>query len=205
MTALKNRRWLIIVLILVGIFLAALIVNGVIRETIAPALLAWVWRVTLMSRGFPQVIVWAFFIAIIPIIAVFSLVQSESTEEAEPISEQKTYRGRVQTWTYQLERTQDGAYFRERLNRELANLALNTMAYEQRLSRSETKEKLRSGQFHLDKNVEQFIQTSLRTHRLSGRDRSQTTDESPQGDSYEREIEQIISFLEAELEVTREE
>lgn len=204
MTSLKNRHRLIILFIVLGIFLAAVIVNGIIRETIAPAVLAWVWRVTLMSRGFPQVIVWAIFIAIIPIIAVFSLVQSAGSEEPDSVPEQKPYHGRVRTWTRHIERTKDGRYFRERANRKLGNLLLDTLAYEQRLSRSEIRERLQTGQFQLDDHIVQFIQASLGTgRRLPGRYGRQTDNEISQIKPYDREIEQIISFLEAELEVTR--
>jgi hypothetical protein len=194
-----NRREVRIGLVLLAILIVAVILNGVIRETIAPAVLAWVWRVTLMSRGFPQVIVWAFFIALIPIIAVFSLIQTEAREELEPEMEGKHYNGRVHDWYRRLARMHEGDYFQDRLNRELAQLALETLAYEERLTGDEIKERLKNGQLPLSEEVSRFLKTGLRTgiRQQSGWSNGQAVGRSA-------DIETILEFLEEELEVKRE-
>lgn len=197
----KSRR-MRIGLILIGVLLAALVLNGIIRETIAPALLAWVWRVSLMSRGFPQVIVWAFFIALIPIIAVFSLIQGQPGEEAAPEPVPEPMSGRVQAWYRQLARLPEGDYFRDRAVRDIANLALETLAYEERLSREEAIEALRAGSLPVPETVQQFLHHGLRSHRYGHAPNLAAGNGQPPAP--EQEIEQVIQFLEAELEVNRE-
>lgn len=195
----KNRRTLVIGLVLLGILIAAIVLNGVIRETIAPALLAWVWRVSLMSRGFPQVIIWAFFIAIIPIIAVFSLIQTDAKDEPEPEMEQKRYDGRVHEWYRQLVRMPEGDYFRERVNQQLSQLTLDTVAYEERLRRNEAKDKIKNGELEMSDDVRRFLQKGLRTQiRLS------TGYGNGQPEQHLEDVEMIVKYLEDELEVVRE-
>lgn len=197
----KNRR-VRIGLILLGVLVAALILNGVIRETIAPALLAWVWRVSLMSRGFPQVIVWAIFIALIPILAVFSLIQGQAAEEPEPEPPPEPMHGRVQAWYRNLARLPEGDYFRERAVRNIANLALDTLAYEERLNREEVVKRLRDGSLSVPEVVRQFMHQGLRSHRYSHTPALAGGNGQPP--EPETQIEQVIQYLEAELEVKRE-
>ncbi len=201
-----KKRPIIIGLGILLIIVIAIALNGVVRETIAPAVLAWVWRVSLMSRGFPQVIVWAFFIALIPIIAVFSLLEGRPSEIETPIIEEQRYEGEVTTWAKRLRQAPEGAYFRQQLLRPLANLTLYTLAYNERLTRAETKEMLASGQLAITPEMQNFLDKGLktRTHSQlspSRRDRKQS---QAQTAGQEAEIETILQFLENELEVSRE-
>lgn len=200
----RNRHWLVISLLLLGILVLAFVLNGVIRETIAPALLAWVWRVSLMSSGFPQVIIWAFFIALIPIMALFSLIHTVAYPDPEPIGGTKQHDGRVQAWSRQLGRIHEGDYFRSQAIRELANLALDTLAYEERLTRDETREKLRNEQLDISDEVRHFLQAGLRSSRIQS---SRVTGKHPserQVAWLDPEIDNIIQFLEVALEVEGE-
>ncbi len=201
-----KKRPIIIGLGILLIIIIAIALNGVVRETIAPALLAWVWRVSLMSRGFPQVIVWAFFIALIPIIAVFSLLEGRPSEiEPDVVTEQR-YEGEVAAWTKRLRQAPEGAYFRQQLLRPLANLTLYTLAYKERLSRAETKEMLADGRITVSPEIHKFLEKGLKTRAHSQLSPSRRAKKQSQAQTarQEAEIENILQFLENELEVTRE-
>jgi len=201
-----KKRPLLIGLGILLIIIIAIALNGVVRETIAPAVLAWFWRVSLMSRGFPQVIVWAFFIALIPIIAVFSLLEGRPSEIETPVVEDQRYEGEVTTWTKRLRQAPEGAYFRQQLLRPLANLTLYTLAYNERLTRAETKEMLADGRITVTPEVQKFLDKGLkaRTHSQLSPSRRARKQSQAQTAGQEAEIENILQFLENELEVSRE-
>ncbi|MCP4356555.1 MAG: hypothetical protein GY796_00860 [Chloroflexi bacterium] len=201
-----KKRPILIGLTILLILIIAIALNGVVRETIAPALLAWVWRVSLMSRGFPQVIVWAFFIALIPIIAVFSLLEGRPSEIETAIVEDQRYEGQVTTWIKLLHQAHEGAYFRKQMLRPLANLTLYTLAYKERLTRAETKEMLADGQIAITPEMQKFLDDGLKARSHSQRTTSRRAKKSSQTQAAwkDPEIENILQFLENELEVKRE-
>lgn len=201
-----KKRPLLIGLGILLILILAVALNGIVRETIAPAVLAWVWRVSLMSRGFPQVIVWAFFIALIPIIAVFSLLEGRPSEIETPVSDEQRYDGEVTVWAKRLKQAHEGSYFRQQMMRPLANLTLYTLAYKERLSRAETKEKIKEGKIPLSPEIHKFLDKGLKKRSHRGVAARQRSKKNGQADTlwHDPEIESIIQFLENELEVKRE-
>ncbi len=201
-----KKRPILIGLGILLIIIIAIALNGVVRETLAPAVLAWVWRVSLMSRGFPQVIVWAFFIAIIPIIAVFSLLEGRLSEPEPEAAVEQRYEGEVTVWVKRLRQAPEGAYFRQQLLRPLANLTLHTLAYKERLSRAETKEMLANDRIAIPPEMQQFLKKGLkaRVHSQLTPSRRGKKQSLAQIAAQEAEIENILQFLENELEVTRE-
>jgi hypothetical protein len=71
----RNRPIITVaVVIVIGLIAFALI--GIVREFIAPWLLQMFWRAYLMADSIPQVMIWAFFVAAIPVLAIFVLIQS---------------------------------------------------------------------------------------------------------------------------------
>jgi hypothetical protein len=198
-----KKRPIIIGLGVLLIIIIAIALNGVVRETLAPALLAWVWRVSLMSRGFPQVIVWAFFIALIPIIAVFSLLEGRPSEIEPPAVEQHRYEGEVALWTKRLQQAHEGAYFRQQMLRPLANLTLYTLAYTERLTRAETKEMLADGRITVSSDMQKFLDKGLkaRSHTQLPSSRRARKNSQTQPVWQDTEIENILQFLENELDI----
>ncbi len=201
-----KKRPILIGLGILLIIILAIALNGVVREAIAPAVLAWVWRVSLMSRGFPQVIVWAFFIALIPIIAVFSLLEGRPSEPEPKAVDEQRYEGEVTVWAKRLRQAPEGAYFRQQLLRPLANLTLRALAYTERLTRAETKEMLGDGRIAVPPEIQKFLDKGLKARapsRLASSRRARKQNRA-QTAGQETEIETILQFLENELEVTRE-
>jgi hypothetical protein len=209
-----RNRPLIIILIILGIILAALALNGFVQERIAPALLSWMWRVWLMGSGFPQVMTWAFFVAAIPVIAIFSLIRGRPSFDEDAYVEERRQSGPVQVYARLLRQAPEGDYFRMRLVRHLSKLALDTLEYRERLSHKEIRGALESGQIQVEPEVRQYLQAGWRKRayetgpKSSSRSWLSRLSEKRSGPEYnawyDPATDKVIQYLERELEVERE-
>ncbi len=209
----KNRPILLFVILLL-IVLAALALNNVVQDVIAPALLSWLWRVYVLSSGFPQMMTWAFFVALIPVIAIFSLIQGRPSFEDDVYGEDKLHPGQVQELARWIRQAPQGDYFKMRLVRHLAKLTMNTLEYRERLTSKEIRNQLKDGQMEIAPEVHEYLKASWRkrayesglaTNSRSRRTRlKQQINGRDQQAWYDPKTEKVIQYLECELEVTRE-
>lgn len=211
---LRKRPIILLLIILTIIIVLAFVLNDYVQERIAPSLLSWMWHVYIMSSGFPQVMTWAFFIAAIPVIAIFSLIRGRPAYEEDLLGAEAKPVGQVQTLAHWIQQSPDGEYFRMRLVRHLSHLALDTLAYRERLPSAEVRAALKTGDLQLDPEIYEYLQQGWRkrayeTTPAQGerrRRKRQHLRPSRSGAAPWRDpqTERIIQFLETELEVTRE-
>ncbi|MFQ5400338.1 MAG: hypothetical protein ACE5E7_12155 [Anaerolineae bacterium] len=208
------RRPLLLVVSLLLIAAAAVALNRFVQETIAPAILSWAWHVFLMSRGFPQVLTWAFFVAAIPVIAVFSLIQGQVQVNEDASSESDLHEGRVMALSRWLQQAPMGEYFKNRVLRHLTNLSLETIGYRERLSTKETRELIVSGQIQIPPELYNALEAGLRQRNRRNRPDSPSNGRAaePAQSFFKKDaitwndprFEIIVRFLESELEVKGE-
>ncbi len=210
----KRRRLIFILLAMLVVAALAFVLNDYIKESIAPGLLSWMWSVWVMSSGFPQVMTWAFFVAAIPVIAIFSLVQTRPSFEESPDQEEPQTPGQVRMMAQWLGQAHQGEYFRLRLVRHLSNLALNVLEYRHRIVSKEIRELVENGQLNVDGDIREYLRTGWRKRagimtyaetrraRLSRMAKSRAgRDRAPWRDPL---TEKVVRFLETELEVDGE-
>ena len=207
----KNRPLLAIALI-VGIGILAFALIGFVRDYVAPWVLAAVWRAYLMGDSVPQVMIWAMFVAAIPILAIFVLLQGKSKSIEDDLSSKQVNSGLVIKWSKLLQRSGSGDYFKRKFVRELSNLTIATIRYRERLSEDAVKKALRSGQLPLEPGIYDYLAQGWRREYFSADDLSRQPGwlkgllkKTPSAHVDARwkdpNMEKVVKFLEEEMEV----
>ena len=208
-----TRRILTVALAIIAIFVLAFALIGVVRQFIAPFVLRTIWRVYLMSDSIPQVMIWAVFVAFIPVLAVFVLLGERKGDVDDTGLEVRRQRGRVSDLRRMIRRSGRGPYFRRQLVRELTRLTLETLQQNERLTEEEAKERLRRGQLSLDPGVQTYLDQGARRLTLVEEDHPPSGlrrlfalfDDAANGSwAPDPELESLVAYLEQELEVSRE-
>lgn len=209
-----TRRILTIALAVLAIIVLGFALIGIVRQFIAPFVLRTIWRVYLMSDSIPQVMIWAIFVAFIPVLAVFVLIGEYKGDADDTGLEIKRQRGRVSELHRMIRRSGRGPYFRRQLVRQMTQLTLETLRQSERLTEEEAKAHIRGQQSPLAPEVQAYLDQGTRRLALV-----EDEDVSPSGlrrllalfDDAEDgsgvpdpELETLVAFLEQELEVSRE-
>lgn len=194
--SLKQRQFIFIILAII-ILVVAFFGREFVRDFIARPFLYSLWQAWHMSKGFPEVLVWALFVAVIPVIAIFNLLVSGRDEEPEPIAPAPPQQGQVQANVRLLQQSPQGEYFKSRLYRHLSSMTLDCLGYRERLSEKQVRALLKNGELELDPIVLAAIKQGWR-QRLDS-----TTGKRVQqiGDWRDTKIEKIVQFLETELDI----
>jgi hypothetical protein len=199
--AVIDPRWrrLLLLLTVLGVLLLAFLSRGLVRDYVARPLLYGIWHAWNMSRGFPQVLVWAIFVATIPVIAVFNLVVGGKQEEPQAPAEPPPAQGQITTLTGWIRQASLGDYYRTRLYRYLSTITLGTLGYREQLSQKEVRARIKQGQIHLEKPVLESIRLGWR--KLEGGPDRDDVPANGAGDVVTPQLERVIAFIEQELEI----
>jgi len=207
-----RSRPILSIAIVVGIGVLAFALIGFVRDYVAPWVLATIWRAYLMGDSIPQVMIWAIFVAAIPILAIFVLLQGKSKLVEDDLISKQINSGLVIKWSKLLQRSGSGDYFKRRFVRELSDLTIATIRYRERLSEDEVKKALRSGQLPLEPGIYEYLAQGWRREYFPPADRNKRPgllrgllNKSPSADVDARwkdpNMEKVVEFLEEELEV----
>lgn len=208
-----TRRIVTITLAVMAIIVLAFALIGVVRQFIAPFILRTVWRVYLMSDSVPQVMIWAIFVAFIPVLAAFVLIGELSGDVDDTGLEVKRQRGRVSELRRMIRRSRRGPYFRRQLVRQMTELTLETLQQNERLTREEAKELLRDRQSPLTPDLQAYLDQGARRLTLVENDAPRSSlrrllalfeDASNGSATPDPELVALVTYLEQELEVSRE-
>ena len=207
-----RSRPILSIAIVVGIGVLAFALIGFVRDFVAPWVLATIWRAYLMGDSIPQVMIWAIFVAAIPILAIFVLIQGKSKLVKDDLISKQVNSGLVVKWSKLIQRSGSGDYFKRRFVRELSDLTIATIRYRERLSEDEVKKALRSGQLPLEPGIYEYLAQGWRREYFPPADRNKRPgllrgllNKSPSADVDARwkdpNMEKVVEFLEEELEV----
>jgi hypothetical protein len=194
--SLRKRPFLLLILAVI-ILVVAFLGREFVRDFVARPFLYSLWQAWHMSKGFPEVLVWALFVAVIPVIAIFNLLVSGKIEEPEPIEVPPPQQGQVQANMRLLQQAPQGDYFKTRLFRHLSRMTLDCLGYRERLSEKQVRALLKIGDIELDPAILKAIKQGWR----------QRVDSSPSGrgqqtgDWQDPQVEKILQFLENELDM----
>ena len=207
-----RSRPILSIAIVVGIGVLAFALIGFVRDFVAPWVLATIWRAYLMGDSIPQVMIWAIFVAAIPILAIFVLIQGKSKLVKDDLISKQVNSGLVVKWSKLIQRSGSGDYFKRRFVRELSDLTIATIRYRERLSEDEVKKALRSGQLPLEPGIYEYLAQGWRREYFPPADRNKRPgllrgllNKSPSASVDARwkdpNMEKVVEFLEEELEV----
>lgn len=181
----------------------AFLSRNLVRDYMVRPLLLALWHAWTMREGFPQVLVWAMFVAVIPVIAVFNLIVAGRRHETDEIVEHAPPQGQVQRIARWIQQAPLGDYYKTRLFRYLSTVTLNTLGYREDMPEKEVRTRLRSGEMELDAEVLDGIQQGWRK-RVEAESSASSKKQGKNRDWHDPQLEKIVEFLEAELEITDE-
>ncbi len=200
---------------LVLIALTAFWARHLVRVTIAPVVLYVVWSIGVLVSGIPQTILWAAFLGVLLVLAVASLQKGQRGAAERPPDPPATFPGRVESLARTLRQMRSSHYFRQRLVRFLGQLTLDTLGHRDRLTPAEARDLLTNGRYDLDDDIHQLLEQGWRPQsdplhymasrqgwlqqwldRFLPRRRPEAWDDPT--------VARLITFLEKELEVTRD-
>jgi len=128
------RRAYIAAFLLAGLILVVilgLLLQGVTRASFVMPLLYMAWLADLFFRSVPGWLWWAWFLVIAIIFAARSLRARAGADLTER-GDRRLTEGAIHTWVARIQSSRHGDYFRWRLARDLAELALQFLAYRDR-------------------------------------------------------------------------
>jgi len=180
----------------------AFLSRNLVRDYMVRPLLITLWHAWTLREGFPQVLVWAMFVATIPVIAIFNLIVAGRKGKAEEIIDLTPPQGQVQTLALWIQQAPQGDYYKTRLFRHLSKVTVNTLSYREDMPEKEVQTRLRSGDMALDADVLNAIKQGWRKRVEAGSSASKKREANT--DWHDPQLEKIVEFLEAELEITNE-
>jgi hypothetical protein len=143
-----------------AVLLAYLLKDTIRHFLIAP--LFYVYRFfRILYEAMPQVVWWIAFLVIIVLLAIRSLLRNLkiSPLREQPIQTDRLSRARA--WRHWLEISEQGDYSRWLLARNMAKLALEMLAHQERQSLDETRQLIRAGKIRLPADVQAYFQVGL--------------------------------------------
>lgn len=212
----RTRAALIVGGLLMGALFLAPLLSGTLRETLIVPLLYVAWTLWLALSRLPQVLFWAIFLAAAGLVAWRSLT-------ADPLflpatrQVRRTNPGRVAILSRWVRDLTQGTYFQRRMARHMVDLTLEAKGYPERPTRAEDLIGIvERGDLRLPPEVIDYVQqgtTHLNGPTTQGRAkrwltplrwlenwlalRTFTTPDT-------RQLEQLISHLEDELELSHD-
>ena len=213
----SQRHYLVISVITLLVLIIAFLARSYVRETIAPWVLYIFWSSYVWLSSIPQILIWAGFMGVLLVIAIYSLRSQRPDKRRGVVVAEIQYRGRVEEIALLLSHFQDSPYFRHRMLRLLGGITLQTLGHGERLPVSEAQQMIGTGRLqHLTPEVRQYLDQGWEQYgnqnqflqqedfpawqqylkKLIQRDRKV--------DWYDPTFEQLVAFLEEELEVRRD-
>jgi hypothetical protein len=201
-----RRRLLFFGLVLLLAVPLVLLFQGVTREVLVLQLWRFIQAVRILVAGVPQAPVWILFVGVVLFIAMRSLFRPLETQGKGP-EEEVEYPGQVRILAASIERTAQGEYFRWTLARQVGELILGVLAYEERTTPEQMRQALRTDGLSLPPAIQTYLQVGFRpafsrpTNLLSRLKRWLLSSIRGVPLSIDPSLERVIQFLEDQLEV----
>lgn len=174
------------------------------REVLVAEILYIVWRVRILFESLPQIPIWTLFLIVVLFVAVRSLIKHR---QPSPTSREVTAerQGPVYALSRRIERSTTSAYFQWRLARDLRTLVLEVLVYQHRISSEQSEQFLDVGTLDAPPEVQAYLQTGLApVYTLSAGLLArlwQRLSPSTWDAAVDPDLEQVVQFLETQLEV----
>jgi len=180
-----------------AIGLLALLLRDFVREEVLIPLL----KLVRFVEDLPQNMLWFFFLGIMVFLAYKSLNKwrPPGLKARRPKTD---HRGQIAVLAGLIEQARQGGYFRGRLAEYLAELTVETLAHQERLTPEITKERLRSGTLDVPPEILAYLRAGLMSDSAHYRKRGKMRFRSKaQGSPLDLDPGRVVEFLEHRLEV----
>lgn len=213
----SRKQLLVLALIALAVLIIAFAARGIVQETIAPWVLYVGWSIYIWFASLPQVLIWAAFMGVLLVIAIYSLRGQRPAVSRDPDPGEIQYRGRVEEIAVLLRHFQDSTYFQQRILRILGAVTLQALGHGEKISIEEAQEMMDNGRLqHLSPEIRRYLEIGWRQYGNQGQLMSQerplvwlqrltkTITRDNRVEWYDETFEHLVAFLEDELEVTRD-
>ena len=196
----KNRLILLaLALLLVGVL--SLVFRDFVREAIVTPIAYAAWVAGILIESLPQMILWIALLAVVLWMAVGSLIARPKPIRA--FSDAKAdRRGQIEVLARRIDLATRGYYFRWHLARRLRDLAVDTLAYRQRMTPEQVNQHLEAGTLDIPPAIRAYFQAEPTLGSASRlpylRHRFQP---HPATSPLDLDPEEVVRFLEAQAEV----
>lgn len=189
---------IIAILLIVG--LLAFLIQDFVRELLLYPLFYLYWALRLVYEGIPGAIWWGIIIALLVLLALNSLSRREKRGRAA-LNPAAHSLSRPQTWMRQIDKTRHGDYFKWQLAREISQLALESLANQERLTLDQARESLAAGRLGLPAPIQAYLSAGALSNSYGYYTQIEANLRVPGTHSpLDLDPEAIVSFLESKLE-----
>ena len=155
-----RRRLVLIGLVLLLAIPLALVLGGFARTAVVVPILYILWLGDLVLKSIPQVLFWALLLSIALLVSMRSLVKSQSARP--PVHEVALdHPGQVEVWAKRIDAMTRGGYYEQLLAQHLGGLFLAALAYRERISRREVRQRLEAGELDVPSEIQAYLQAGL--------------------------------------------
>jgi hypothetical protein len=154
----------------------------------------------------PQAPLWILFAGVVLLTAMRSLLRPLETQEKGP-EEEAEYPGQVHILAASIERTAQSEYFRWALARQVGELISGVLAYRERTTPEQMRQRLRTDDLSLPPAIQTYLQVGFRPAlsrpmNLFSRLKRRLLSSMPGARlAIDPSLEEVIQFLEDQLEV----
>jgi len=191
-----KARWIIISISLVIIVGLAYLLKDFLRDNLYVPIIDMVRFVSVLLQSMPQAFWWWLVLFILAIYAAWVFL---TRRKSVPSSSQSGTRNlsRAMVWIQWIERSKRGDYSRWLLARQIAQLALQIIAHQEKQTVEWAKEEIISSRYQLPAGVEDFIRIGITTPTFPQytdliRRKSRKKERKP----LEMKVDELIRFLE---------
>lgn len=153
------RIWVFVAILAVA-SISAFIFRDFIKEELLVPIVYALWIAQLYIESVPQVFVWIFLIIIVAILLAKGLLRMPKSGRSRGILHHRRM-GPVETWLEWIDRAKRGRYFRSRLARRLAELTIDSLAFEKRISEQDIERGLQHGVLDIPEDLQHYLQRGL--------------------------------------------
>jgi hypothetical protein len=143
-----------------AVILAYLLKDAIRHFLIAP--LVYTYRFfRIIYEALPQVAWWVVFLLLLVLLAVRSILRYLKFSPRLPGTGQDDRLSRARSWSHWLQVSRQGDYSRWLLARNIAKLALEILAHQERRSLEQTRQLMQAGKIHLPPEVHAYLRVGL--------------------------------------------
>lgn len=154
-----NRRTVILAAVFLAVISCALFFGrSFVRDAIVLPLSYWVFLLRILVQKLPQGYFWVIVLVISAVVAWRSFLSERKRVEREPmVPDIGPGQGRVEYWAARVNLIRLGAYYQSTFNESIGRLALDLLAYRNRLSIRQIDRGLNTGELQVPGEVRDFL------------------------------------------------
>jgi hypothetical protein len=195
-----KSRALALAAVLLFVALLAFFIQDLVRELLLYPLVYLYWSLRLVYEAVPGAIWWGIAITLLVLLALKSLTRRKLRYQST-LEYEEQFLSRPQEWMRRIKKTRHGEYFNWQLAREISQLAMASIANQERLTMEQARERLARGQLSLPPKIQAYLVAGALSRSFAHYTQTESQLRVPGTQSaLDLKPEEIVSFLENKLD-----